>query len=187
MKKENIFKDSCRLDALLERFYDAELSRTEELELVRLLSDPALPEKYFADRDVVTGLAGKACDSEAGCGDAFHAVPEGFEHRLESAVDKASRKSRFRLYFVRAALAAAVLAAGIIIGVRFSAKDETAMEDSLAEVSAEEAREAVEKAFNLLAYGIEKSREPIVAAERHFDKSGKAINDAIEKIKDMEK
>ena len=145
MKKENIFKDSCRLDSLLERFYDAELSRTEELELVRLLSDPALPEKYFVDRDVVTGLAGKACDSEAGCGDAFSAVPE------------------------------------------FSAKDETAMEDSLAEVSVEEAREAVEKAFNLLAYGIEKSREPIVAAERHFDKSGKAINDAIEKIKDMEK
>ena len=187
MKKENIFKDSCRLDALLERFYDAELSRTEELELVRLLSDPDLPEKYFADRDVVTGLTGKACDSDAGFGDAFPAIPAGFEHRLEGAVDKALRKSRIRFYFVRAALAAAVLVSGIIIGVRFSAKDETAMEDSLAEGSVEEAREAVEKAFNLLAYGIEKSREPIVAAERHFDKSGKAINDAIEKIKDMEK
>lgn len=58
-----------------------------------------------------------------------------------------------------------------------------AMEDSMAEVSAEEARETVEKAFNLLAYGIEKSREPIAAAEKHFDKSGKAVDDAFEKIK----
>lgn len=167
--KEDIFMDSYRLDSLLERFYDAELSRPEEQELVRLLSDPALPERYFADRDVVNGLLGKV----------LPAVPQDFESRLEDAIDKASRKSRFRLYIVRAALAAAVLVAG----VHFYGGNEAAVEGAMAEVSVEDARGAVEKAFNLLAYGIEKSREPIAAAEKHFDKSGKAVDDAFEKIK----
>lgn len=171
--KENVFKDSSRLDSLLERFYGTELSRSEEQELANLLSKPDLPEKYFADKDVLTGLSGNIPS----------AVPQGFESRLEDAIDRASRTSRLRLHIVRAALAAAVLVAGIIIGMHFSAKDEAAMEDSMAEVSAEEARETVEKAFNLLAYGIEKSREPIAAAEKHFDKSGKAVDDAFEKIK----
>lgn len=186
MKKENILKDSYRLDSLLERFYDAELSRSEELELANLLSDPDLPEKYFADRDVVTGLTGKACDSDAGFGDAFPAIPAGFEHRLEGAVDKASRKSRIRFYFVRAALAAAVLVSGIVAGTHFYGGNDATMKDTVAEVSVEDAREAVEKAFNLLAYGIEKSKEPIAAVERQLGKSGKAVNDVFEKIKDLE-
>lgn len=171
--KEDIFMDSYRLDSLLGRFYDAELSRPEEQELVRLLSDPALPEKYFADKDVVNGLLGKVRP----------AVPQDFESRLENAIGKASRKSRFRLYIVRAALAAAVLVAGIVAGVHFYGGNEAALEGAVAEVSVEDARGAVEKAFNLLAYGIEKSREPIAAAEKHFDKSGKAVDDAFEKIK----
>ena len=171
--KENVFKDSSRLDSLLERFYGTELSRSEEQELANLLSKPDLPEKYFADRDVLTGLSGNIPS----------AVPQGFESRLEDAIGRASRKSRFRLYIVRAALAAAVLVAGIVAGVHFYGGNEAAVDGAMAEVSVEDARGAVEKAFNLLAYGIEKSREPIAAAEKHFDKSGKAVDDAFEKIK----
>ena len=171
--KENVFKDSSRLDSLLERFYGTELSRSEEQELANLLSKPDLPEKYFADRDVLTGLSGNIPS----------AVPQGFESRLEDAIGRASRKSRFRLYIVRAALAAAVLVAGIVAGVHFYGGNEAAVDGAMAEVSVEDARGAVEKAFNLLAYGIGKSREPIAAAEKHFDKSGKAVDDAFEKIK----
>ena len=123
--KEDIFMDSYRLDLLLKRFYDAELSRPEEQELVRLLSDPALPEKYFADREVVYGLLSKVRP----------AVPQDFESRLEDAIGKASRKSRFRLYIVRAALAAAVLVAGIVAGVHFYGGNEAAVDGAMAEVS----------------------------------------------------
>lgn len=164
-----------KLDSLLEKFYNVQLSVPEERELEELLSDPALPSEYFADRDAVLGLSG--CGS-----DRTPEIPEGFGRRLEEAIESASRRSRFRLYTVRFMAAAAVLIAGIVIAAVFSDGDDARQEDLMAEMSVEDAREATKKAFDMLSYGLGKGHESVVIAEDRLGKAGRTVNEMLEKL-----
>lgn len=62
------------LRSLLDRYYAAETSADEERRLRELLSDPALPEVYAPDRDMMLSISAAA-------------VPVGFEQRLSDKID----------------------------------------------------------------------------------------------------
>lgn len=133
-------KQSPQIDTLLERFYNGETSRNEELLLRQLLSDPAVAASHQADASMFDAL------------DSF-ALPPNLKTQILYTIDSLDRNDRvkrlkLRRWFKRAMTSAASIAivCGIGYGV-FSSNDD----DILGGMSADEVGRHTELAISLLS------------------------------------
>ena len=128
------------IDSLLERFYNGETTRDEELTLRRLLDSPECDERYLAEREMFQSL-----DTIT--------IPDGLEQRINDTIDsldRVERKRSLRLtrWVKRSLAVASSLAVLCIVGSGLWQREQ---EDDLAGMSTEQVEQHTMKALDLIA------------------------------------
>ena len=145
-------KDYSHIEALLERYYDAQTSEAEEQRLKDFFLHEEVPAHLQAEKEMFLQL--QATD-----------VPEGLEERLSQSIDRWGKKHRtLRLQWI-GSIAASLL---LLFGAGWYLQDETPRKDTCAtpEEAYADAQKALVTHSTALNKGMEQTEAPHETTER---------------------
>ena len=138
-------KDYSHIEALLERYYDAQTSEAEEQRLKDFFLHEEVPAHLQAEKEMFLQL--QATD-----------VPEGLEERLSQSIDRWGKKHRtLRLQWI-GSIAASLL---LLFGTGWYLQDDTPRKDTCA--TPEEAYAEAQKALVMFSTALNKGMKQMDA------------------------
>ena len=156
-------KDYNHIEALLERYYDAQTSETEERMLKDFFLHEEVPAHLQAEKEMFLQLQASA-------------VPEGLEERLSQSIDRWGKKRRIlRLQWIGSIAASLLLLIGMSWYLHQPQRQDTC-------ATPEEAYVHAEKALLLFSEALNKGIRPI----EDMGKTNKSIRKQIKKLNNTE-
>ena len=148
-------KDYSHIEALLERYYDAQTSEAEERQLKDFFLHEEVPVHLQAEKEMFLQLQASA-------------MPEGLEERLSQSIDRWGKKHRtLRLQWI-GSIAASLL---LLFGAGWYLQDETPRKDTCA--TPEEAYAEAQKALVMFSTALNKGMKQMDALHETTERVGK--------------